>query len=203
MNEYRGNETSFSRFLRAIAARTGQLLNYADIARDVAIDHKTVKSWLSVLAASGLIYLLQPYHNNVSKRLLKTPKLCFLDTGLCCYLTQWPSPESLASGAMSGAILETYILSELLKSYWHNGKSSYFYYYRDLDQKEIGLVIEEGDTLYPIEFKRTATPSKTASKQFSTLAKLGKKLGHGAVICLCEKDIPLSRDVDAIPIGYL
>ncbi len=195
--------TSFMKFLRTIAARTGQLLNYSDIARDVDIDHKTAKSWLSVLETSGLVYLLQPYYNNVTKRLVKTPKIYFLDTGLCCYLTRWPSPESLEAGAMSGAILETYLLAEILKSYWHNGQSAYFYYYRDVDQKEIDLVLEEGNTLYPVEFKKTATPSKAASRHFPVLAKLKRDIGHGAVICLRETDVPLSRDVDAIPVGYL
>ncbi len=197
------NVTSFMKFLRTIAARTGQLLNYSDIARDVDIDHKTAKSWLSVLETSGLVYLLQPYHNNITKRLIKTPKIYFLDTGLCCYLTRWPSPESLEAGAMSGAILETYLLTEILKSYWHNGKSADFYYYRDIDQKEIDLVLEEGNTIYPVEFKKTATPSRTASKHFPVLAKLKREIGHGAVICLRETDVPLSREVDAIPVGYL
>ena len=193
---------AFNRFLRTIAARTGQMLNYSDIARDVEIDHKTAKSWLSVLEASGLIYLLYPYYNNVTKRLIKMPKIYFLDTGLCSYLTQWPTPESLEAGAMSGAILETYMFIEILKSYWHNGRSPYLYYYRDTDQKEIDLLIEEGDTLYPIEFKKTATPSIAAAKHFSVIEKLGKKVGHGAVICLREQDVPLSRYVDAIPVGY-
>ena len=104
---------------------------------------------------------------------------------------------------MSGAILETYIFAEILKSYWHNGRDAYFYYYRDLDQKEIDLLIEEGDVIYPIEFKKTATPSITATKSFSTLKKLGKKIGNGAVICLRETDIALSREVMAIPVSYL
>ncbi len=197
------DDRAFHQFLKAIAARTGQLLNYADIARDVDIDHKTAKSWLSVLEASGLVYLLQPYYSNVSKRLLKTPKIYFLDTGLCSYLTQWPSAASLESGAMSGAILETYLFSEILKSYWHQGKSAYFYYYRDMDQKEIDLLIEQGDILYPIEFKKTASPSRTACKHFPVIEQLGKKIGHGAIVCLREKDIPLSSMVDAIPIGYI
>jgi predicted AAA+ superfamily ATPase len=197
------DELSFLRFLRVIAARTGQLLNYSDIARDIDIDHKTAKSWLSVLESSGLIYLLQPYYNNVTKRLIKTPKIYFLDTGLCSYLTQWPSPEALESGAMSGAMLETYLLSEILKSYWHNGKSAYFYYYRDTDQKEVDLLIEEGNALYPVEFKKTATPSEFLSKSFQVLAKLGKNIGHGGVVCFREEDIPLSEEIDVIPIGYL
>jgi len=198
-----GSLESFQRFLRAVAARTAQLLNYSDLARDADIDHKTAKAWLSVLETSGIVYLLQPYHNNVIKRLIKTPKLYFLDTGLCSYLTRWPSAESLEAGAMSGAILETYLLAEILKSYWHNGRSANGYYYRDVDQKEIDLLLEEANTLYPVEFKKSATPGKNASKHFPVLARLQKNIGHGAVLCLCRTDIPLSRDVDAIPVGYL
>ncbi len=197
------DETLFYSFLGAVAARTGQLLNYADLARDTAIDNKTAKSWLSVLETSGLVYLLKPYHRNVTKRLVKSPKLYFLDTGLCTYLTKWPTPDSLEAGAMSGAILETYLFSEILKSYYHNGVEPYFYYYRDLDQKEVDLVIETGDSLYPVEFKKTATPSSTASKHFHLLEKLGKKVGHGAVFCFVEQDVVLSEDVTAIPVGYL
>ncbi len=197
------DENAFHRFLGAVAARTGQLLNYADLSRDVGIDNKTAKKWLSVLETSGLVHLLYPYHRNVTKRIIKTPKLYFMDTGLCAYLTKWPDSASLEAGAMSGAILETYIFAEILKSYWHNGVTPHFYYYRDTDQREVDLIIETGDTLHPVEFKKTATPSRTASKQFSVLEKLGKTVGHGAVICFVEADTPLSRDVTAIPIGYL
>ncbi|MEW6218899.1 MAG: ATP-binding protein [Thermodesulfobacteriota bacterium] len=198
-----GDSTAFARFLRAVAARTGQLLNYSDLARDVDIDHKTAKSWLAALETSGLVYLLPPYHSNLTKRLVKTPKLYFLDTGLCSYLTRWPSPEALEAGAMSGAIFETYLLAEILKSYWHNGKSAYLYYYRDLDQKEVDLLLEEGDTLYPVELKKSASPAASASRHFSVLARLKREIGHGAVICLRETDVPLSREVDAVPVGYL
>ncbi|PCJ25766.1 MAG: ATPase [Rickettsiales bacterium] len=197
------DETTFYRFLCSVAARTGQSVNYANLAKDVAIDVKTAKSWLSLLETSGLVYLLQPYHNNLTKRLVKAPKLYFLDTGLCCYLTKWPDAKSLEVGAMSGAILETYIIAELLKSYWHNGKTPHFYYYRDLDQKEIDLIIETGDSLHPVEFKKTATPSQTASKHFHMVGKFGKKIGHGGVVCFVEKPVPLSRAVTAIPVAYL
>lgn len=197
------NQTTFHNFLCSVAARTGQLLNYADLARDVAIDNKTAKSWLSVLETSGLVYLLKPYYRNVTKRLIKTPKLYFLDTGLCTYLTKWPDPQSLEAGAMSGAILETWLFSEILKSYWHNGLEAPFYFYRDTDQKEIDLVIEQGNTLYPVEFKKTATPSKTASKHFPALEKLGKEIGHGAVLCFVGNHIPLSPTVSAIPVNHL
>ncbi len=198
------DDMRFYNFLVGIAARTGQLLNYADLSRDVGIDAKTAKSWVSILETSGLVYLLHPYYHNVSKRLVtSTPKIYFLDTGLCAYLTKWTDAQSLSVGAMSGHILETYMFTEILKSYWHNGKQPHFYYYRNADQNEIDLVIETGDTLYPTEFKKTGTPSHRASKHFHLLEKLDKKLGHGCVICFTEKDIPLSREVTAIPVGYL
>ncbi len=195
--------TTFARFLRAVAARTGQLLNYSDIGRDVDIDHKTAKAWISVLETCGLVYLLPPYHSNVSKRLLKTPKIYFLDTGLCSHLTRWPSPEALEAGAMSGAILETYVFAEILKSYWHTGTTAYFSYYRDTDQREIDLVIEHGNALHPVEIKKTTTPGAAASRYFPLLARLGRTVGHGAVVCLREEDIPISRHVDAVPVHYI
>lgn len=198
-----GDERLFLQFLRACAARVGQLLNYADLARDVDIDPKTVKAWLSILETSGIIYLLQPYHTNVTKRLLKTPKLYFLDTGLCAYLTQWSSPETLEAGAMSGAILENWMLIEILKSWWHNGKTPYVYFYRDKEQREIDLLLERDNTLYPVEFKKTASPNLSMVKNFRVLASLDKQVGHGALICLREADIPLSVEVDVIPVSYL
>ncbi len=194
---------TFNRFLGVVAARTGQLLNYASLARDVDIDNKTAKSWLSVLEASGLVYLLQPYHRNLTKRMVKTPKLYFLDTGLAAYLTKWPTPESLEAGSMSGAMLETWVVAEILKSYWHNGQEAPLYFYRDTDQREVDMVIEAGDTVYPVEFKKTASPSRTATRQFSVLEKLGKTVGHGAVVCFVERDIPLSQQVTAVPVQYL
>ena len=197
------DETSFHQFLGAVAARTGQLLNYAELARDVAIDNKTAKSWLSVLETSGLIYLLKPYYRNVTKRFVKAPKLYFLDTGLCTYLCKWPTPASLEAGASSGAFLETYLFAEILKSYWHNGVEPHFYYFRDIDQREVDLIIETGDAFYPVEFKKTATPSKTASRHFRLLEKLGKRVGHGSVLCFVEQAIPLSETVTAVPIAYL
>lgn len=197
------DEIIFYKFLGAVAARTGQLLNFTDLGRDVGIDSKTAKAWLSVLEASGLVYLLRPYHNNLTKRVVKTPKLYFLDTGLCCYLTKWTEFKALEAGAMSGAILETFLVSEILKSYWHNGKTANVYYYRDLDQKEVDLIIESGDTLYPVEFKKTGTPSRTASKHFHMLKKLGKNIGTGVVLCFIEKPVPLSQEVTAIPVSFL
>ncbi len=197
------DQLAFNRFLVAVAARTGQLLNYANLARDVDIDNKTAKAWLSVLETSGLVFLLQPYHTNLTKRMVKTPKLYFLDTGLAAYLTKWPDAASLEVGSMSGAMLETWVVSEIVKSYWHNGLEANLYFYRDTDQQEVDLLIESGDTLYPVEIKKTASPSKNARRQFAVLDKLGKTIGPGAVLCLVERDIPLSQSVTAVPVGYL
>jgi len=194
---------TFHRFLGVAAARTGQLLNYSSMANEVDIDLKTAKAWLSVLQASGLVYLLQPYHRNLTKRMIKSPKLYFLDTGLAAYLTKWSSPEALEAGSMSGAMLETWAVSEILKSYWHNGKEAPLYFYRDMEQKEIDLLIEADDVIYPIEIKKTAAPSAQASKAFAAAAHLGKTVGPGAVLCLTPRDVPLSPHITALPIGYL
>ncbi len=198
-----GNELNFYNFIRATAARTGQLLNYAELARDVDIDTKTAKSWLAVLETSGLIKLLEPYYNNITKRIIKTPKLYFLDTGLCSFLTNWSNAKTLEAGAMNGAIFETYVFSEILKSYWHHGKYPNIYFYRDADQREIDFLIERDGILFPVEVKKTATPSSIAAKSFFVLEKLKKKVGIGTVICLRDKDVALSKKVFAIPVWYI
>jgi uncharacterized protein len=196
-----GDLAAFMRFVRAAAARTGQLLNIADLARDADVSPTTGKHWLSVLEASGLIYLLQPWHNNVTKRLIKTPKLYFLDTGLCTYLTQWSSPQTLEVGAMSGAIFETYAIVEMLKSYWHQGREVPFYYYRNKDQREIDLLIEQDGKLYPIEIKKSANPDRGALQGIRTLEAHGLAMGQGAVLCMVAQTLPLTESVDAIPLS--
>lgn len=198
-----GDEAAFLRFLRAAAARTGQLLNMSEMARDVGVDSKTAKSWLSILETSGLVYILQPFHTNLTKRLVKAPKLYFLDTGLCCHLTRWTSPETLEAGAMAGEMFETFVVSEILKSYWHNAKNPVLYFYRDKDTKEVDLLIEENGKLYPVEIKKTATPDKKAVRNFRSLDKLGLPVGHGGLVCMTEKHVPLNKNVDAIPVSYL
>jgi len=198
-----GDEQVFLRFVRACAARTGQMLNLSELARDVDVSVKTAKAWLSILVASFQVALLQPYHTNVTKRLIKTPKLYFLDTGLCAYLTQWSSPETLASGAMSGAMFETYAFTEVLKSWWHRMRTPNLYYYRDKDGKEIDFVFEQDQTLFPLEVKRGATPRRDWVQAFSSLERLGKPLGEGGVICLCKEPVPLTREATAIPIGLI
>ena len=161
------------------------------------------KAWLSVPETSGLVYLLQPYYSHLTKRLVKAPKLYFLDTGLASYLTKWPTPSSLEAGNQSGALLETWVISEVLKSYWHLGMEAPLYFYRDDDQREIDLLVESADSLHPIEIKKTASPSQNAKRHFPAIEKLGKSIGSGAVICFIPQDIPLSQSVMAIPISYL
>jgi predicted AAA+ superfamily ATPase len=198
-----GDEMAFLRFLRIAAARTGQLLNLAQFARDADIAVNTAKNWLSIMQASGIVYLLEPYHSNLSKRLIKTPKLYLLDTGLAAYLTEWSNPETLEAGAMSGAILETWMLSELLKSYWHQGRRAPFFYYRDRDGKEIDLLIVQDEMIYPLEFKRTASPSPADIRHFRALEKLKAQVGPGGVVCLAEQSLPLSESTMSIPVGAL
>lgn len=198
------NDTAaFHKFMQIAAARTGQLVNYADMARDVGISESTIKTWLNVLHASGIVYMLQPYFNNRTKRLVKTPKLYFMDTGLCAYLTGWLSSDVLERGAMSGAMLETWVVSELIKSYLHQGRTPRIYFYRDKDKREVDVIIEENGTLYPIEIKKTASIQNLNFKGFEILDKLGLPIGHGGVLCFTNALLPISKNVDAIPVGYL
>jgi predicted AAA+ superfamily ATPase len=132
--------------------------------------------------------------------MLKTPKLYFLDTGLCAYLTGWDTPLTLEKGALSGAILETWVFTEILKSYWHNGKEPFLFFYRDHDQQEIDFVIEQNGLLYPMEVKKTASPGKTDLRNFGALTKLGKSVGQGVVLCFQRGYQPLNREVIAMPV---
>ena len=194
-----GDTRAFVRFLRATAARTGQLLNIADLARDADVAPNTAKRWLSVLEASGIVFLLEPFHASVTKRLVKAPKLYFLDTGLCSYLTAWSSPDNLEAGAMSGAILETWIVGEILKSYRHGGRTPNLFFYRDKDGKEIDLLLHENRVLYPVEIKKTASPSTADIRHFGTLEKLGLAVGPGVLVCLTREAYPLGNGNIALP----
>ncbi|MDR2563174.1 MAG: ATP-binding protein [Prevotellaceae bacterium] len=197
------DEHRFLTFVKTAAARTGQLLNYNDMAKDVDVSANTIKSWISVLETTGLIFLLQPYHNNIANRTLKTPKLYFFDTGLCAYLCGWETAKTLASGAMNGAILETYIVSEIVKSHRHNGLSVNIWFYRDRDKKEIDLLIERNGVLYPVEIKRSASPKTDDVKHFNALTRMGLQTGKGSLICLYDKLLPLNDQVTIVPVGYL
>lgn len=199
------DETHFLKFMIAIAARSGELINYDSVARDVGVSNDTIKRWLSILQTSRIIYLLEPYHNNQLKRSIKTPKVYFLDTGLLAYLTRWPTPETLANGAKAGNVFETFVISEIIKSYINAGKINLpLYFYRDRDGREIDLVIESADTLYPIEIKMTASPNISMAKNFSALDDVpDKKRGTGVILCQYDRRHMLSEQVVALPIEYV
>ena len=197
------NELLFANFMRVLAARTSQLLNYANIASETGINETTVKSWLSILRASGLVYLLQPYSGNLTKRITKTPKLYFLDTGLVFYLTKWNTPETLENGAFSGAILETYAVSEILKSYWHNGTTAAMYFYRDKEKREVDILLEENGALYPMEVKQKTNPNAGDLKNFTALCRLEKNIAPGGILCLAPKYLPLGKRDYIIPVSYI
>ncbi|HAN09636.1 MAG TPA: ATPase [Clostridiales bacterium] len=198
-----GDELAFFRFITCVAARTAQMLNYAEIAKEVGISAPTAKQWLSILVSSGIVYLLEPYYNNALKRIVKTPKLYFLDTGLCTYLTKWGTPETLEAGAMSGAIFETWVVSEIIKSYYNEGKRPPLYYYRDKDMKEIDVIIYENGTVYPVEIKKSGNPGKDAIKNFGVLEANGLKVGIGAVICMTQDLIPIDKNNWYVPVWLI
>ena len=200
-----GDAVKFTNFMVAAAASVGQLLNLTSLARAVGISVPTAERWLSVLVASNIVYLLRPYSNNITKRVVKTPKLYFLDTGLAAYLTRWTTPDVLKNGAMAGAFFETFVLSEIVKSYYNRGVSDPpLYFYRDKDMCEIDLLIEDGGTLYPIEIRKHADPQKRDVAAFGKLENIPEmKRGAGAVVCLYDRVLSLTETDKVIPVGYL
>ncbi|SFU99381.1 ATP-binding protein [Butyrivibrio sp. INlla21] len=202
---------SFRRFMIACASRTGEILNYSNIADEVGKDADTIKKWISILEASGIIYILEPYKASALKRTIKTPKLYFRDTGLAAYLTRWLTPETLANGAMSGAFFETYVISEILKSYSNAGFDYRYYvsYYRGKDKKpdkesEIDFIIEQNGTLYPIEIKKNSKVNAEMTSAFTVLDKIEeKKRGMGAVICTCPAPGKLRDNIWQLPVWYI
>ncbi len=198
-----GSQESFLRFLKATAARTAQLLNLSDLARDVGIAVSTASSWLSILEASFQVALLRPFHSNLTSRLIKAPKLYFLDTGLAAHLTEWTSPETLATGAMAGAMLETHVFVEILKSYWHRLQSPQLYFYRDKDGKEVDFLFVKDGALHPVEVKLGASPRRDWVRHFAALERFKERLGEGAVISLYPEQVPLTATVNAVPVGSL
>ncbi|MFA5928836.1 MAG: ATP-binding protein [Candidatus Margulisiibacteriota bacterium] len=190
---------TFHKFLQLCAARTGQVLNMSDLARDTGISVTTVSDWLGILTASSQIFLLQPYWANFSKRLVKAPKLYFLDTGLAAYLTKWKTPEAAASGAMAGAFLETFVVAEIIKSYWYRGELPALYYYRDKEGNEVDLLIEKDDVISPIEIKLAATISKNDLKGIDYLRRKIPNAGKGAIISLYPEQLSFDKDNECIP----
>ena len=195
----------FSKFITSVAARTGSLLNYANVSKEIGVDIKTVQSWVKVLEASGIILLLKPFTNNALKRTIETPTLYFLDTGLVSYLLKWTTKETLQNGAMSGPILETYVVSEIVKTFKNKGINDVpIYFYRDKDMKEIDLIVVDQDKLYPIEVKKTMSPTKGMTKNFAVLKKaLGFSVENEIILCLVDKKTYIDYSTIAYPIRFI
>lgn len=202
---------TFTKFLTAVAARTGEILNYANIAGDVGVSEPTVKTWLSILERTGIVYLLQPYSASVLTRAIKAPKVYFKDTGLACYLSRWISADALKNSAVAGNMFETFIVSEILKSYTNEGKDyrSQIFYYRGKDKKasienEIDLIIEENGIIYPVEIKMTGNPKVSMASANTVLDRIpDKKRGNGIILCLIDRKTYLRENLIALPITYI
>lgn len=199
------DENKFIKFISAIAARTAQEYNAFDIASDVGVDSKTVDDWISILKNTNLIYMLQSYSNNNIQKAIKRPKIYFMDTGLACYLTGYVNSKTLEISAYNGAIFETYIISEIVKSYTNNGKDPRvrLYYYRDTNQKEIDLLVFYDNKVYPVEIKKSANPGKSALKNFDVVNKFGVEVGNGVVLCMMEDIIAIDENNYYVPIEYI
>lgn len=213
------DKLKFTQFLTAVAARTGQMANYSEIANQVGISQMTVKNWLSVLETSGIVYIMQPFTNSALNRAIKTPKIYFRDTGLACFLTRYQTAETAKNGALAGNLFETFVVSEILKSFSNVGFDYRLYvsYYRGKDkirkqkngqieqqEAEIDLIIDMDGTLYPIEIKMSANPSKEMAYAFDILDNVPqKKRGIGTILCMYDKHLFLSEKVQVLPLEYI
>jgi len=193
----------FRKFLRACAAFSAELLNYNDLGNAAGVSAVTAKEWIKVLQSMGIIFLLEPFYNNELKRMIKTPKLYFCDTGLCSFLSSWTSRDTLMNGAASGHYLENYVVSEILKNTSYGEKTVSLNFYRDTNQKEIDLVLEIEGGLYTFEIKRTASPERKLIRTFSLLEKSGKELKAGGIICMAEKPFPMDSSNFLLPVNLL
>ena len=200
-----GNIVSFEKFLVSMASRNGELLNYNAISQDAGIDEKTARLWTSILVANDIIYLLQPYMSSELKRVTKTPKIYFMDTGLCAYLCKWDSAENLMNSSTSGHYLESFIISELIKNKrdFLDELDYDLYFYRDRDGQKVNLLIYFNNILYPFEIKKTASPNKEMIKNFEVLKQTEKEIGEGGVICFCPDVYPLTEKDKVIPISCI
>ena len=213
------NYLTFVKFMTAIAARTGQILNCSNIASEIGVSVATITEWISILEKSGIVYLLKPYTSSALNRAIKSPKIYFRDTGLCCYLTRWLTPETLANGAMAGAIFETFVVNEILKSYSNEGLDYDFsvFYYNGKDKKkkkinetyetiegEIDLILSENGILYPVEIKLSSSPKAEMASHFDVLDKIpDQKRGMGAIVCLYDKKLYLRDNLVVLPVEYI
>ncbi len=193
----------FRKVLRACAAFTGNLVNYSDIAMAGNVSVPTVKEWVKILQSMGIVYLMEPFSNNELKRLIKTPKLYFCDTGLCAYLSMWTSKETLMNGAASGHYFENYVVTELLRMYSYSKNKINMTFYRDTNQKEIDIVLEKNGILHPLEIKKSSNPTRKAIGSFHLLKKTSLKIGAGGVICMIEKPYPLDEMNNCIPCNII
>ena len=200
-----GDTLTFMQFMVALAGRTGELLNMDSLAKDIGVSAPTIKRWLSILQASNVIYLLQPFSLNTTKRVVKTPKVYFTDTGLVCYLCRWLTTETLINGAQAGNIFETFVLSETIKSYYNAGKEPNLYFFRNGDGQEVDLIFYENGKIYPVEIKKTASPNIKDIKSFKVLANYfpTAHIGEGGVICTAESILPLGQGNKIIPVNYI
>ena len=207
----RADSITFTKFLTAVAARTGEMLNYSNLASSVGVSESTIKIWISILERTGIVYILQPYSSNALSRAIKTPKIYFRDTGLACYLTRWLTADALKNSAVAGNMFETFVVSEILKSYINEGKDYRFniFYYRGKDkniqsENEIDLIIEENGVLYPVEIKMTGNPKANMGATNPILDKVSeKKRGLGIILCLVDKKTYLRENLLALPIEYI
>lgn len=201
------DSSQFTRFMVSVAVRSGELLNYASIANEVGVSADTIKRWLTILQTAGIIYLLPPYSNNHLKRAIKTPKLYMLDTGLMAYLSRWLTPETIQYGAKNGQFFETFVVSQIIKSFTNIGVEPPLYFYRDTHQKEIDLLIEHERTIYPVEIKTTANPVKKMAKAFAVLDTLtdntDMQRGMGVIISQYPDKLFLAEDLLALPIEWV
>lgn len=193
----------FRKFLRACAAFSGQLLNYADLGSAAGVSGTTAKEWLKVLQSMGIVYLLEPFFSNELKRMVKTPKLYFCDTGLCAYLSSWTSRDTLMNGAASGHFLENYVVSEMIRNVSYGEKEMNLNFYRDKNQKEIDLIVETNGVLHPFEIKKAASPERKAIKAFGVLEKSDREVGTGGIICMAEKPFPIDANNSLIPVNAI
>lgn len=192
---------SFEKFMRLLSTRSGQVLNYSSFADDVGVTSATIKSWMTILRRTFQVYLLPPFFKNIGKRSLKTPKMYFLDTGLLCYFLKLSSPEDLMGSPLAGAIFETWVISELLKSYWYKGKDADFYFWRTKDGKEVDLIYPAGGKINPVEIKLTSSPDDSLFSSFEKHCFQKKfTLGCKKIICTSKMNIPRSRDTDIVSV---
>lgn len=196
-----GNINAFKKFIVSIASRVGEQLKYNSLAEDAGVSVPTIKSWVSILEASGIIYLLEPYMSSELKRITHTPKIVFMDTGLACFLAGWENAKELQMSSNSGHYLESFIISEIVKSYNAKGIKPNISYYRDKDKKEIDLIFYKNNKIYPFEIKKTASPTKEMISNFSVLNNTKKEIGTGGIICFYDKLMHLDENNYIIPIS--